>query len=189
MSEPETLSKTNVLDIVSLIKNKNVDYWIKEAISQMTPIRLKECIVVRENFVISFFDTNYLNIPGIRSLAKDRLHNDWSTLEHYLLNPINMKEALEKNDGNWGLLETDAGSEYINSVGIGAYEWLREFVYEEQKKVKEILRENPTILFKDLRELCGVVKIPKERFIDIMRMLEIEGVVKIYVQLDEKHRK
>lgn len=189
MSEQEELSKNSMLDIVSLIKNKDVDYWIKESLKQMTPERLKECITTQENFVIKFFDTNYLNIPGIRSLAKDRLHNDWKVIEHYLLNPINMKESLEKNDGNWGLLETDIGSEYINWVGIDAYEWLREFVYREKEKVLEILEANPVILFKTLEELCSAVGISQERYVEIMRMFGSKDIINIYVELSDKHRK
>lgn len=171
------------------LTESNPEHWIQQALERMTPEALKDGMEKNENFVINFFDTKYMNLKGIRNVVATKIDENWGMIEHYLLTPGNMKVKLQENEGNWVLLESDEGIEYLNNVASGAYSWLRDFVYEEEKKLYNILLEKPVLLYRELKDVGDILKIPISRFVEIVDKWEQSGTVEIYITLNEKLRR
>lgn len=172
-----------------LSKHDDPEYWIQQAITNMGPEELKQAIETNQNILINFFNTKYLNFPGIRKRSRAILDKNWDKIEHLLLTPENTMNLLEQVEGNLEIIGTDEGIAYVNNMCVNAYFWIREFVYQEQKNLLEALQEEPTIPLKTFREIAEYFKIGDDAFKHILNNFEQTGKIDIYIVLNKSHRK
>jgi hypothetical protein len=174
-----------------LAQHDDPQWWIEQALIKLTPDRLKIAIKNNENAIINLFLDNkfYMNFPGIRRRSRAILDANWDRVESYLLNPANARELLETIPGNTEIIETDQGIEYLNNMCHDAYNWIREFVYHEERDLVDILRETPTMPLMDFKEISNHYQISEERFTQIINNLQANGAIEIYINLNKKFRK
>lgn len=172
-----------------LAQHDDPEYWIEQAIMNMGPSELKQAVETNENIITNFFNTKYLNFPGIRKRSRAILNKNWDKIEYLLLTPENTMNLLEQVEGNLEIIGTDEGIEYVNNMCINAYFWIREFVYQEQKNLLEALQEEPNMPLKTFREIAQCFNIGEDAFKHILNNFEQTGKIDIYIVLNKPHRK
>lgn len=168
----------------TLLQKENPEYWIKAALANLTPDRIIDSMEKGYNPIINFFDTKYLNLPGIKSRARAILRNNWGHIDFYLLNPENTKTELLKHEGNSEILNTEPGTQYLNNMCSEAYSFIRELTFEERIIMLNTLKAQPRISLTDYSEICGLDGIPGEMIDKIIREFQSQGVLQIYVELN-----
>lgn len=172
-----------------LAQHDDPKYWIEQALLNMGPAELTQAIETKQNIIINFFDSKSLNFPGFRKRARALLDKNWDQIEHFLLDPKNTLEMLEQVEGNIEIIGTDEGIDYVNQMCVGAYYWIREFVYQERQHLMEALQEEPDLPLLTFREVSKLYNIEEDMFAYLLNKFEQEGVISIYIRLNKKYRK